>query len=93
MHLPARPSARPFLVAAVSCIGLVLLAIGFADRLFSTWAHAKFHGDQGLIVDPIPPLAVAGLIGAGIAAAAGWRPGAKGRVLLAGACRPSRRWS
>jgi membrane-associated phospholipid phosphatase len=88
MHLPARPSARPFLVAAVSCIGLVLLAIGFADRPFSTWAHAKFHGDHGFIwltwiVDPIPPLAVAGLIGAGIAAAAGWRPGAKGRVLLA----------
>jgi hypothetical protein len=89
MHSSARSSVRPFLVAAVSCIALVLLAIGFADRPFSTWVHARFHGDQGFIwltwiVDPIPPLAVVGLIGAGIAAAAGWRPGAKGRVLLAG---------
>lgn len=88
MHSPARPSARPFLVAAVSCLALVLLTIALADRPFSTWAHAEFHGDQGFIwltwiVDPIPPLAVVGLIGAGIAAVAGWRPGAKGRVLLA----------
>jgi hypothetical protein len=57
----ARPSARPFLVAAVSCVALVLLAIGLADRPFSTWSHAEFHGDQGFIwltwiVDPIPPL-------------------------------------
>ena len=86
MDSPARPSARPFLVTAVSCVALVLLAIGLADRPFSTWSHAEFHGDQGVIwlswiVDPTPPLAVAGLIGAGIVA--GWRPGAKGRVLLA----------
>jgi len=83
-----RPSARPFLLGAISCALLVLLAIGFVDRPLSTWTHAEFHGEQGFIwltwlVDPIPPLAVAGLIGAGIAAVAGWHPGAKGRILLA----------
>ena len=88
MDLPARPPARPFLVAAVSCVVLVLLAIGLVDRPLSTWSHAEFHGDQGFIwltwiVDPIPPLAALGLIGAGIAAVAGWRPAEKGRVLLA----------
>jgi membrane-associated phospholipid phosphatase len=84
----APSSARPFLWAAVSCAVLVLLAIGVADRPLSTWTHAEFHGQQGFIwltwiVDPIPPLAVLGLIGAGIAALAGWRPGAQGRILLA----------
>ena len=88
MYSPARPSARPFLVAAISCAILVLLAIGLADRPLSTWSHAEFHGQRGFIwltwiVDPIPPLAVLGLIGAGIAAIAGWRPGANGRILLA----------
>lgn len=89
MYSSARPiSARPFLIGAVSCAALVLLAIGFVDRPLSTFTHAEFHGQQAfiwltLIVDPIPPLAVAGLIGAGIAAIAGWRPGARGRILLA----------
>jgi len=83
-----RSSARSFLLGAIGCAVLVLLAIGFVDRPLATWAHAEFHGQQGFIwltwlVDPIPPLAVAGLIGAGIAALAGWRPGAQGRILLA----------
>jgi membrane-associated phospholipid phosphatase len=88
MPVPARSSARSFLTGAVGCAALVLLAIGFADRPLSTWSHAEFHGQQAFIwltwiVDPVPPLAVLGLIGAGIAAVAGWRPGARGRVLLA----------
>jgi membrane-associated phospholipid phosphatase len=88
MYSSARPTARPFLWAAVGCAVLVLLTIGFVDRPLSTWSHAEFHGQQVFIwltwiVDPIPPLAVAGLIGAGIAAIAGWRPGRPSRVLLA----------
>ena len=89
MYSSARPTAaRPFLIGAVSCAVLVLLAIGFVDRPLSTWSHAEFHGQQAFIwltwiVDPIPPLAVLGLIGAGIAAVAGWRPGPRGRILLA----------
>jgi len=89
MYSTARPTpARPFLIGAVSCALLLLLAIGFVDRPLSTWTHADFHGEQAFIwltwiVDPIPPLALIGVTGAGIAAIAGWRPGTHGRILLA----------
>ena len=88
MYSDPRPSARPFLLAAVSCAVLVLLAIGFVDRPLSTWEHAEFHGIEGFIwltwiVDPIPPLAVAILAAAGIATLAGWRPVGAGRVAVA----------
>ena len=70
--------------------GLVLagLAIAFVDRPLSTWSHDHLHGLAIFvwltwIAEPMVPTAMVGLVGAGIAALAGWRPGRWGRALIA----------
>ncbi len=81
-------SIRPLLLV-LSCPVLVLLCIAFVDRDAATLSHADFAGRNGVfislthIVDPIPPLAVLGFAGAGIAVLLGWRPGPVGRALIA----------
>ena len=67
---------------------LVTLSVVFVDRGASSWSHAHLRGIvffQWLthIVDPLRPLAVMGLIAAGAAFCAGWRPGEKGMTLIA----------
>ncbi len=73
--------------ATLAAIILVPLAILLADRPISTamhalarpaWAPALTH-----IADAPLPLAGIGLLTAGLAALAGWRPGRHGRALLA----------
>lgn len=88
MFPDSNPVRRAFLRAAASGAVLIVLSIAFVDRPLSSWLHASFHQGRmfvGLthIVDPIQPLAALGLIGAGIAAALGWRPGQRGRLWLA----------
>ena len=75
-------------LALVSGLLLVGLSMLFLDRAWSTWAHGRLHGIRSFIwltwiVDPVPPLAAVGLVGAGAAAAAGWRSGRWGGILLA----------
>lgn len=70
---------------ALTCI---ILSIWLVDRPLSTWLHAntvQFPVFQWLthIPDPIAPLAGIGLALAGIAGLLGWRPGPRGRALLA----------
>ncbi len=66
----------------------VLLAVLFVDRPASTWSHAHLRGipvfdDLTHIVDGVRWAAPAGLLLAGLAACAGWRPGSRGMTLVA----------
>jgi membrane-associated phospholipid phosphatase len=84
----------PTLVGLASAFAVVPLSIAFFDRPVADYAHAHFHDFReftwGLrqfvwltrIAEPIFPLAVSGLVGAGIAAARGWRPGPRARSLI-----------
>lgn len=78
----------PLLVVA-SCPVLVTLCVAFVDRPAAFLSHADLAGQRWAfvalthLVDPVPPLAVAGAASAGLAALLGWRPGAVGRSLIA----------
>jgi len=79
---------RPALLAILSCLLLVGASIAFLDRPWATWSHLHLHGIAAfvwltLIAEAVPPLVAAILVGAGAAALFGWRPGPRGRVVLA----------
>jgi membrane-associated phospholipid phosphatase len=78
---------RRFFRAALSAVILIGLSIAFVDRPASTWAHTLMHPAffVGLthLVDPVLPVALIGLVAAGVAAACGWRPQACGKTLIA----------
>jgi membrane-associated phospholipid phosphatase len=70
------------------CLVAVALAILFVDRPASTWSHAHLQGiaffdELTHIVDVVRWAAPAGLLLAGVAVCAGWRPGSKGMTLIA----------
>ena len=83
------PSRARVLLASLAWLVLICLSIAFVDRAASTWSYAHLHRPAVLerlthLVDPLQPLAIAGLAIAGIAALArGWRPGEKGTAFLA----------
>ena len=92
MRMDQAAASRPMwpgaALALVSCLLLVGLSMLLVDRAWSTWSYTHLHGIRAFvwltwIVDPLPPLAAIGLVGAGAAAAAGWRPGPRGAILLA----------
>jgi membrane-associated phospholipid phosphatase len=79
---------RWFAGAFIACVVLSTLSIGFVDRAVSTWSHATLGTPAPFvwlthIIDPIVPASSLGLIGFGIAACFGWRPGPVGRALIA----------
>jgi membrane-associated phospholipid phosphatase len=81
-------SAQRHLTLLAAGLVLVAFSVAFVDRGASSWSHAHLRGIvffQSLthIVDPIQPAAVIGLIAAGVAFCAGWRPGEKGMTLIA----------
>jgi hypothetical protein len=73
----------------MACLLSVGLAVLFVDRAASSWSHEHLHHAAALdmlthIVDPLRPAALLSLAGIGFAAAfRGWRPGERGRTLLA----------
>lgn len=88
MAAQSRRQAGIVLVAALACAVLVIVAIGVLDRTVSSFSHEHFHGVRLFdalthIVDPIPWLALLGLVASAIAALLGWRPGRWGRIVIA----------
>jgi membrane-associated phospholipid phosphatase len=82
------PFANRFLPAGLFCLILIDLSIAFLDRPLSSWSHEHFHDVVGFVwltwIAEVPaPLAAIVLIGVGVAAVCGWRPGRWGRVLIA----------
>lgn len=75
--------------ALVACLSLVIVGIAVLDRRIATWVHEALAGQRAgfdaltHLVDPLLPLSALGLVAAAVAAAAGWRPGAKARVAIA----------
>jgi len=72
----------------VACLLLAAASYGLVDRPLATWSHQALHGVVAFvwltrIAEAVQPMAVAGLVGAGVAALFGWRPGPWGRVLIA----------
>jgi membrane-associated phospholipid phosphatase len=81
-------SLGALLIAALGCALLIGICIGWVDRPASTWSHEflrrhAFFVWLSRIAEPVAPLALIGLFGAACAAAVGWRPGPRQRVLLA----------
>jgi membrane-associated phospholipid phosphatase len=79
--------ARLYVGSFIACVVLTALSIAFVDRAVSTWSHATLHGIRPLdwpthIIDPFLPVASIAIIGIGIAALFGWRPGPFGRLLI-----------
>lgn len=82
------PPARR-LALVLSCPAVVLACVLAVDRPAALLSHAAFAGRTAPfaalthVVDPVPPLAVLGAAGFGLAALLGRRPGPAGRTLLA----------
>ncbi len=77
---------------ALICLLIGLLAVAISmlwlDRPISSWSHAMLHKPGWCkmltrLADVPVPASLIGLIGAGIAWLAGWRPGPAGRIVLA----------
>jgi membrane-associated phospholipid phosphatase len=87
MSAERRSPATAVLLSGLTCAILVGLSMLFLDRAISSWSHAHTRDIREFvwltwIVEPVPYLAAGGLIGAAVAAVAGWRPGPKGRLWL-----------
>ena len=87
MQIDPNPGTRS-LVAALSCVMLVGLSVGFVDRPLATAMHETFHGAKPFvllthIVDPVLPGAALGLIAAAVCVMSGWRPGRLGQTFIA----------
>jgi membrane-associated phospholipid phosphatase len=82
------PQVRFAITMALSLVIILAVSIGWLDRPLASWSHATLHGMAPFvwltwIAEPLPSLAALGLAGCGVAALAGWRPGPRGRALLA----------
>lgn len=76
------------LISGFACAALIGLSIAFLDRDIATWTHAHFHGVRFFVwltwlVEPLPYLAVGLSAGMAVAMLSGWRPGKRGRQILA----------
>ena len=84
--MPMHRNLLPRLI--VAGVVLAALAAAFLDRPLATWSHDQLHRWVGFvwltwIVEPLVPAAIAALAAIGLAALAGWRPGRRGRALIA----------
>ncbi|HVU36514.1 MAG TPA: phosphatase PAP2 family protein [Opitutaceae bacterium] len=83
-----RSSLRSLLLLFV-CLVLIVCSIAYVDRAAATFSYEHLHRPAAAVwlthlVDPLQPLAILGLAGSGLAAlVGGWRPGERGRTLLA----------
>jgi len=88
--MPHGSKIRPSPAFFHLCLTLlaITLSICWLDRPLSTWSHDHLHGVAGLvwltwIAEPIPLIAMLGLVGVGGATLLGYQLGPRGRLLLA----------